>query len=107
MDNARLLLQTHMGIDTYLHNNYVEMLVDGGLIGFIIYYSIYIKLIINLIKNKAKGDRFIAISLVMVALMLISEYGSVSYYEKNTYFYFMILYLEIEIVRRVDLSNNQ
>jgi len=35
------LTSMHSSHYTYLHNNYVEMLASGGIIGFLIYYSIY------------------------------------------------------------------
>lgn len=42
IDNAKLVVLKIMGKkDYYLHNNYWEMLADGGIIGFIIYYWIY------------------------------------------------------------------
>ena len=34
-----------------LHNNFIELLVDVGLLGFVIYYSIYLYLILKLLPN--------------------------------------------------------
>ena len=42
--------------DVYLHNNYVELLADGGIVGFTIYYSFYAYLLIGLLKNRKKGQ---------------------------------------------------
>ena len=38
----------------YLHNNYIELLADGGIIGFICYYIMYIHVLFLLTKNKDK-----------------------------------------------------
>jgi O-antigen ligase len=55
--------------DVYAHNNYIELLVDLGLLGTLIYYSFYIYIIVKLfqIKNDNSGLRnfFLAFLLVL------------------------------------------
>jgi len=65
------------GFETYSHNNYIEILVNYGLIGFIIYYSIYFYIIVKLLyKIKFKNSVFY-ISIVLILLFL--DIGVVSF----------------------------
>ena len=63
----------------YLHNNFIEILANVGLIGFILYYSLYVVAFRKLwphIKNKNTLAGFVSIALI---LQLILDYGYVSY----------------------------
>lgn len=79
----------------YLHNNYVELLTCGGLVGFLIYYSLYLNVLFNLFKNKIKTNKYSCLIIVLILIFLIMDYGAVTYYSKTTYFYFMVFYLHI------------
>ena len=46
LSNFRILYGQAMGWETYSHNNFVEILVSGGLLGFVIYYSVYVYLLL-------------------------------------------------------------
>jgi len=63
----------------YSHNNFIEMLVDLGLVGFLVYYSFYAYILIRLIgiQNDVSGvrDFFLAYMLVL----FIFEVGNVTY----------------------------
>lgn len=61
----------------YAHNNYIELLVNNGIIGLISYYSIYVYLIKKLKKKK---DKISLIFLGMLLVFLISDIAKVSYY---------------------------
>jgi O-antigen ligase len=93
-DNYRVLvghLDTWAGAGgTYAHNNFIELLVDVGLVGFIIYYSMYFdvlrrfrKVVIN--KNSQK----LIMGCIFIALF-ISEYGIVSYNDKYIQLFYAI-----------------
>lgn len=62
-------------------NNYIELLVDLGLVGFIIYYLFYTKFVVNLFKVlKRKKERSkIAFVLGVICAVLICDYGCCSY----------------------------
>lgn len=64
---------------TYSHNNYIELLVNFGLVGFFLYYSMYIYLIIKLFNKYRYGDlkSIVFISIIFVVLFL--DVGVVSY----------------------------
>ena len=88
------LLQQYYGRDTYLHNNFAELLAGGGIIGFLIYYSIHIHLLYDYVKCRRVSDPYLVLCVVFLLVQLIMEYGMVSYYSKTTYFYFLIFFLE-------------
>ena len=88
------LLQQYYGLDTYLHNNFVELLASGGIIGFLIFYSIHMHLLYDYLKYRRKDDPYLVLCVVFLLVQLIMEYGMVSYYSKTTYFYFLIFFLE-------------
>lgn len=96
IDNARLLLLQHFGYTTYLHNNYVELLASGGIVGASLFYSIYAYIIYKLKSNwKNYSSEKIAV-LLLIFLMLAMDFGAVSYYLKSTYFYIMMFFLFIK-----------
>lgn len=66
-------------IALYAHNNYVELLVDTGIIGTVVYYSLYL---VNLLKGfrvcKSKKLEDIVCLGIMISLF-VTDYGQVSY----------------------------
>jgi O-antigen ligase len=83
---AEILFQT-LGYATYAHNNYIEVLVDLGIIGFALYYSIYFILLKKMYLKSRKNTFFF----LLLLLRLILDIGVVSYYSKETYI-FLILF---------------
>lgn len=69
------------GWGMYSHNNYVEMLVSGGIVGLVLYYSLYLYLIYKyyIIVKNTKDSFAILIFSILLGLM-ISQYGMVAYY---------------------------
>jgi len=97
--SSGIITQRHLGWSTYLHNNYVELLSGGGIIGFFLYYALHIYLLINLIKyRKADTEAFI-IGFVWLGLILIMDWGSVSYSGKSRWYYLMINCLNIGMLK--------
>ena len=58
IDNYRVLFNQETGVKKYSHNNFVELMVDIGVVGLIIYYMISINLLKKMLalssKNKDK-----------------------------------------------------
>lgn len=116
MDYYRLKPITGYGLDAYRdlpktygvysHNNFVEILVSGGVIGFIIYYSTMVFVIIRLIfikvSDKMKQGKYLFISIIII--MIIMDYWSVSYFERSNS---TILILALAIISKSKIKRAQ
>lgn len=69
------------GFFYYSHNNYIELLFGGGILGFSLYYLSILYLLISLIK-KVKWDNSIKFLLIILISKLIIEYVYVSCFER-------------------------
>lgn len=86
------------GFGKYSHNNYMELLVNSGLIGFVVFYSIYLVVLYKMFKHiKNKGcmngnDYWI---LLIICVCLFRDMAFVSYYNKLFYLNLAIIVFEI------------
>lgn len=89
IDNYRFLLGANYGLETYAHNNYIELMVGIGIFGVFIYYLTHIIVLRDLFykckqsSNKLLYNTFIAIISVYIVLSI-----SIVYYDSK---YFSIL----------------
>lgn len=76
------------GLDLFAHNNFLEVLANTGIIGFLIYYSNYWFLARKSFYSIKNGEStvtsggFFCISFIVA--LLIMEYGQVDYYQPYT-----------------------
>lgn len=63
----------------YAHNNYIELLVDVGIIGTVLYYFIYLKTLQRSFKLRKSNAGITLVSFALIITLLISEFGQVSY----------------------------
>lgn len=89
INNSQYITLKVSGFATYLHNNYVELLSCTGILGFCLYYGTFVYLIIKLLKQVKTKDKMAIISLIILLIVLILDYGMVSYYLKSTYLYIL------------------
>ena len=61
----------------YSHNNFVEMLVSTGLVGFVLYYGYLVKM---LFTKCVSGKQTVFMKAMLIA-MLVADMGLVSYYD--------------------------
>ena len=69
---------------TYSHCNYVELLMNYGLIGFSLYYGPFIALLVYVNRQVKTGDLIAIYFMVYLVLNLILAIGIVDYYERTT-----------------------
>lgn len=94
LNNYMVLNQTATGRTTYAHNNFIEIAVDLGAVGLVLYYSAYAYLIWKLFKI-VKKDRFYAYLLSALIAALVMQYGSVCYYGFYHNFLIMLCFLAV------------
>lgn len=84
INNYRILLRKDIGVITYAHNNYIELLVGVGILGAIVYYAMYVNAIIYLLKSKNNLSlRHLFLTFLLVVLII--AFASVNYYSKHIY----------------------
>lgn len=93
LDNYCYLYLKKYGIDYYAHNNYVELLVDLGIFGIIIYYSFFVKIFVNYIKSKIIHNEKNCLMLSFLISILIMDYAKVSYGDRVFSIVITIIYL--------------
>ena len=82
MNNFSILYFKETGIVTYAHNNFIETLINGGLVGFALYYFIYIYALVKLGRPALKERKPMAVLLfTLLSLTLVMQFAVVSYYD--------------------------
>lgn len=105
MDNARTaIIKARYNHDTYTHCNYVEMLCDGGIVGAILYYSFHAYILIALIKHRKYWNKYSMFCFVFLLILLIMDYGMVSYAEKTNWLTIAPVFLEIRRLKYIKKS---
>ncbi len=96
INNFIVKISQRVGIETYAHNNYYEILADLGIVGFVTYYGYYFYLAVSLLKiwRKSSGS-MVRLMLVWVAVIMVCEYGLVSYYQVYIHMVLCCAYLFI------------
>ncbi len=75
------MLNEYRGIRAYAHNNFYEVLVDFGLVGFLMYYGMYAYIVAKLINPVFRqGNDKAKLILSIMLVILLCEYGIVLYY---------------------------
>ena len=103
LGNSRIINMSEMGMIAYSHNDYVELLLNGGLIGFIIYYGMIVALFKEYIKlMKSNPDNTdVRLSFYILILFLIMNFAAVTYYGNiMTYVYLILWISHLEIMKR-------
>lgn len=81
LDSFRTLFNNAWGILYYAHNNYLELLVDLGLVGTIIYYALYGKIIKRYSFFVFKEHDYKSIFyFTLLIMIMVSEIIGITYY---------------------------
>jgi O-antigen ligase len=82
---------THL--EYYAHNNYVELLVDCGIVGTAIYYVLHVSILLKAIKRRSNISDLSLMLLGMLISILVCDYAMVTYYSIFTHLILMLVYL--------------
>ena len=92
----------NVAYDTYSHNNYIEILVNFGLLGFVLFYSIHLYIIVRIWKlNLISKSNNLKWLLVIVISLLFVDMTFVTYYNK---IYFICIGLVLVLVERPSVN---
>lgn len=82
----------HYGL--YAHNNYLELLADLGIVGFVIYYSYYVySFFVTRKKFKQYKNNLHILYYVFMSCLLIMEYGHISMFRLYVLIPLMVLFV--------------
>ncbi len=105
--NSYFLTRNVTGLTTYLHNNFVELLACGGIVGFCLYYRITGHLVLKLWRSMRREEEYSDICFVILIMYTCMDFGAVSYYRKETYLLFLICYLQTVSAKENAMQNNK
>lgn len=94
--NSLILTGQNSPFSTYIHNNFLELLACGGIVGFSLFYVMYGYAIFKYIKNHNKYNKHKVLMISILLVVLMGDYGTVSYYLKSTYTLLLFIYQYIE-----------
>lgn len=92
---------------TYSHNNFVELLMSYGVVGFCLYYIPYVFLIIKLFKLARKNDILAMFFLSYAILMLVLGVGWINYYERSAQIMIALAFAYLMIKKREESEINE
>lgn len=87
----------YSGLETYSHNNYIELLVTYGIVGIVLYYGMFIYLLTSIFKRLRHNDYGKLFFTVILSIM-ISDYASVTFQESTRYF--IVLFFAFMFTRK-------
>ena len=78
------------GLDTYLHNNYVELLACVGIVGTALFYAAPVSSAARILRNLSVAPSEAVLVLVIILSWLVIQVGFVAYSDKTTYVYIVL-----------------
>ena len=78
----------------YAHNNYIELLVDVGVVGTFLYYRGYYYLLRESLKEKSEAMSWV---FIMIVVVLFLDTGNVSYYDMRVQFLLVVLFVVLRL----------
>jgi O-antigen ligase len=90
---------------TYSHNNFIELLVSGGILSFLFYYYMHIVVIIKL-YNQLNVNNISKFLFVISLLLIIMDWGMVTYYERINILLFIFTLCGYQETKKACMSVN-
>lgn len=85
LDNGRLVGQKAYGQALMLHANFIELLVDVGIVGFTFFYLFQLYPFYLFFRKKKSFDSFAILALVASLVYVINSFGGIQYSRKLFY----------------------
>lgn len=107
INNFTVQIGRRINVWTYAHNNYYEILADLGIVGFVTFYGYYFYLLATLFKAWRKtNSSFAKMMFTWLTVIMICEYGLVSYYSIYMQMALCCMYLFTCAINRSDDHSN-
>ena len=87
----------------YSHCNFTELLACYGCIGFLLYYFLKIRMIIEHAKVVVRRDKLAQLLWISACVLLILEYGFVSYYSVCVQFLWLVCFRGLNLLRKLNM----
>ncbi len=91
--NTYLLSFEALGWETYLHNNYVELLASVGILGTGLYYAMFLNPLPCLFRGSRRQNTMATLGLALLLVELVIHFGMVTFYSKSAYMRLLLLAL--------------
>lgn len=88
----------------YAHNNFVEILVNFGIVGFLLFYWLYAVIILVGLRKMSSMVPTQAMLLALLVTLLLMEYGQVDYYNRFFMAFVAIAWVAV-CTRTLDAEN--
>lgn len=85
---------------TYAHNNFIEVMVSTGIVGFFVYYSMHVYLIYKSFKLPKSDLKYILLYFILIVTAM--DVAVVSYY--NKFYILVLLFISILIKKQESIS---
>lgn len=95
-----------LGFDTYLHNNFVEILASLGFVGFSLYYAVYFVSFYRAFPLVKEHKKYAVLAVIINICWLAVQVGTVTYETKDTYYYLVLLSV-LSGIQRDDMENEK
>lgn len=106
IDSFRALFGNLTGWEVYAHNNFIELLVDTGIVGLLLYYSLTVYIIVGLWKPTFREKDTLALVLILYTMLsTVLDYAMVSYVQEATIFRLMYTARYCQIVSNSNYKN--
>lgn len=109
IDNYRVLFGRNTGgVGTYAHNNYIELMVDTGIFGVLVYYFTHIIVLKDLFKSTRKAmDKTICFTLIAIIISYIILAPSQVYYDDKHFSFLLVISSIVGNIVELSINSKQ
>lgn len=107
--NSRIVNAAYLGVSKYSHNDYIELMLNGGLVGMLLYYGMIVKMIkehIAIIKVNKRDDDAV-LSFILLILFLAMNMACVTYYNSIPSYVYLTLWITLIEIKKEGLTYNE